>query len=186
MRNNTITAHILSVNSDYAITSAGTVYNIKTNRPLSPFPVEGYPCIKIREESTGKKRTLYIHRLMAETFITAKIPANQVVDHIDGDKTNNSLKNLRVVSMAMNLWNSTKRKGYCCIDDNRYVAYIDQNRKRHHLGYFSTPEEARAAYLAAKKVLHKVVQDTTLLPPHPTTAIKIEVRTGNNIKVGTP
>ena len=45
----------------------------------------------------------YGHRLIAETFLNLDITSNLVVDHIDGDKTNNALSNLRIVTQKENL-----------------------------------------------------------------------------------
>lgn len=52
-------------------------------------------------QSNGKIRPTTVHRLVAETFIPN--PENlEQVDHIDNDKTNNTVKNLRWVSRKFN------------------------------------------------------------------------------------
>lgn len=45
----------------------------------------------------GNKRGLFIHRLIADAFI-GDIPDGYVVNHKDGDKTNNIVSNLEIVS----------------------------------------------------------------------------------------
>ena len=42
----------------------------------------------------GKRKRYYVHRLVAETFLT-KIPGKEFVDHIDGNPSNNVYTNLR-------------------------------------------------------------------------------------------
>lgn len=56
---------------------------------------DGYPCIK------RKNKTIYRHQLVAETFIGAR-PEGMVIDHIDNDKENNCVQNLRYVSPSEN------------------------------------------------------------------------------------
>ena len=50
----------------------------------------------------------YVHRLVAEAFLGSSHDG-AVVDHIDGDTTNNRLKNLRWVTQRQNIWDSYKR-----------------------------------------------------------------------------
>ena len=50
----------------------------------------GYKCVVLYKD--GKKRTFLVHRLMLLTFV---YDDSRHVDHIDGDKHNNNLDNLR-------------------------------------------------------------------------------------------
>lgn len=77
------------------------------------------------------------------------------VDHIDGVRTNNSVANLRAVSRVENCHNRRTAKGYSFHKRQQtWNAYIQVNNKLMQLGSFKTEEEARAAYLAAKKIHH--------------------------------
>ena len=79
------------------------------------------------------------------------------IDHIDGDKQNNSIENLRVVTNAQNGWNNshTKCKGYYWDKKNKkFKAHIKVNYKQIHLGCFDLESDARNAYLEAKKIYH--------------------------------
>lgn len=105
---------------------------------------------------------VWAHRA-AWCYVTGSWPTLQI-DHIDGDKINNRINNLRDVRPSVNSQNlrrphSDNRSGFLGVSwhkrDQVYVAriYIDgQNRT---LGRFSEPEEAHAAYLAAKRRLHE-------------------------------
>ncbi len=72
-----------------------------------------------------------------------------VVDHINGDITNNTRANLRVLTNQQNLWNN-KVKGVSQLKGGKWMARIQANGKRITLGSnFRTREEAEAAYKKA-------------------------------------
>ncbi len=59
----------------------------------------GYHYMAFRED--GKQKNFYIHRLVAETFIPNP-DGKPFVNHIDGDKSNNSADNLEWVTVTEN------------------------------------------------------------------------------------
>jgi hypothetical protein len=84
------------------------------------------------------------------------LPINQV-DHIDGNKINNKIENLRDVTTQQNQWNHTKAKGYSLNKKiNKFQSRIKINGKLKHIGYFDTEQEARNAYLKAKETHHVI------------------------------
>lgn len=96
------------------------------------------------------------HRL-AWYLCYGKLPLNQI-DHIDGNRTNNKITNLRDVTQQQNQWNQTKAKGYYWDKQKgKYTAQITLDNKRIYLGAFPTEEEARNAYLKGKSKYHVIV-----------------------------
>lgn len=84
----------------YLITENGTVINSQTNKVLKPCNNgNGYLYV-----SLGRKNHRYIHRLVAEAFIPNPDNLPQI-DHIDTDKTNNNVSNLRWVTRKQNINN---------------------------------------------------------------------------------
>jgi hypothetical protein len=78
------------------------------------------------------------------------------LDHINSNRADNRICNLRSVTQQENAWNY-KGKGYSFKKDkNKFRAYIKINKKSKHLGYFDNEEDARAAYLIAKENYHKI------------------------------
>ncbi len=81
----------------------------------------------------------------------------ETVDHINRDKTDNRIANLREATRSQNLANRTVRaksgyKGVVRIK-GRYRAGITIGGKSHYLGLYLTPEEAHARYAEeARKV----------------------------------
>jgi len=102
------------------------------------------------------------HRLMAYCFlglknIVGKSGANDCIDHINGDKLDNRVENLRITTHQGNQQNQTKAKGYYWNNEkNKWRASIGINGKLIHLGYYDTEEEAHEAYLRAKPIYHTI------------------------------
>lgn len=103
----------------------------------------------VRLEIAGGR--YHAHRL-AWLYVHGEWPENNI-DHIDGDRSNNRIANLRVANPSQNIANSRKRKASefkgVSRRHKRWVAQITLNYKSLYLGTFNTPEEAHAAYLAA-------------------------------------
>lgn len=91
----------LSFNENYAINADGEVANLKTGLIVRGSERNGYLRITIRNKQYS------IHRLVWETF-NEPIPEGYYIDHIDGDKSNNALSNLRLVTQSDNMKNAMK------------------------------------------------------------------------------
>ena len=84
------------------------------------------------------------------------------VDHIDGDGLNNRRGNLRLATAGQNQHNKGLQRnntsGFKGVrwrsDKGKWVARIDKDGKRRHLGYFDTVEGAHSAYVAASMAIH--------------------------------
>lgn len=114
--------------------------------------VAGTTCLNgyIRIKVYG--RVLFAHRL-AWLYVHGEFPPDQL-DHINHNKSDNRLSNLRPATRAQNQKNrfansnsTSGRKGVVWSKKAglwRSVACL--NGKKHHLGYFHDPEAASAAY----------------------------------------
>ena len=134
---------------NYAIFKDGSVVNCETGYVLKHGKdKDGYPitCIMFK----GKAYILKIHRLLAQAFIPN--PENlPVVDHINRDRSDNRLENLRWATIQDNALNTDyiafNKLGY------KYISFNTQN-KRYLVSkridgipfneYFKTLEEAIA------------------------------------------
>jgi len=138
-------------------------------RPRDHFKTERY-CKNWNVQFSGKvagapdksKRTFYIriglnskkyraHRL-AWLYQYGELPKNQI-DHIDGDGTNNKISNLRDVTQSENqrnsrlpLNNTSGVKGVTWLKSRqKWVAHLQLNGRKKHLGCFDTVEDAEKA-----------------------------------------
>ncbi len=90
----------------YAITNDGRVYSHISHKYLkarSKSP-HFYPYVGLSKD--GKVTTYKVHRLMGIVFLG--ITKHLQINHIDGDRTNNLLSNLEVVTQYENLRHAVK------------------------------------------------------------------------------
>lgn len=107
---------------------------------------------------------LYLSHRLAFLYMTGEWPG-KVVDHLNGDPSDNRFCNLRSTDQKTNLQNkrraqkTNKSSGLLGVtfhkQTGKFIAAIGSNGKRLHLGYFSDPQEAHQAYLEKKRELHE-------------------------------
>ena len=128
---------------------------IKVGAAAGTVSSNGY--IVIRVDGTRFKA----HRL-AWLYTHGVMPTHDI-DHLNRVKADNRIANLRDVSRSMNLQNQTRPRtdntsGYLGVSwykaSKRWSAQLRVSGRNQHLGYFSNPEAAHAAYLAAKLRFH--------------------------------
>lgn len=84
----------------YEISDLGRIRNIETNRILKPYiNKKGY--YRINLKINKKNNQFSVYRLVAEVFISDKLDGLEV-DHINRDKDDNRLVNLRIVTSKEN------------------------------------------------------------------------------------
>lgn len=109
----------------------------------------------------GINRRYYMAHRLAWLFTYGEWP-NGVVDHINGDTSDNRICNLRSATQAENSRNQRISKnnssGFKGVHwharRQKWAASIRSNWKLHHLGYFDVPEDASRAYDEASVLLH--------------------------------
>ena len=143
----------------------GVVSRVKSysnNSKLGPITgkhCEGY----LRVTTQGVQ--LLLHRLVWMLYYGEEPP--QFIDHIDNDKTNNKIHNLRAASVTENNRNVVpKSSGYKGVSlykpTGKYHAQITVDRCRKHLGYFDTAEDAANVYDQAAIKYHGEFARTNL------------------------
>jgi hypothetical protein len=142
----------------YQVSTLGNVRSFKNRWGLRDTPrvlkpgrsSDGYLSVVLC--LLDKKMTAKVHRLVAEAFIPREDGRDQV-DHVDRNKKNNAVTNLRWSTRSENNHNVAGRgvSRFVGVDRyrNKWRAQITLNGIRKHLGYFSTEEEAARAYDAA-------------------------------------
>ena len=101
---------------------------------------------------------------LAWLYIHGELPQG-MIDHIDGNRVNNAIANLRIATNQQNSQNKrqTSPTKVSCkllgvtwnIDRQCWQAQIGHNGKNYYLGLYKTDTAAHAAYLKAKRRLHE-------------------------------
>ena len=99
------------------------------------------------------------HRL-AWLYVMGEFPKGDI-DHINGDRADNRISNLRAASRSENMQNlkgahKDSATGFLGVHKhrNKFSAQIMVGGVKHRLGTFDTPTLAHEAYLEAKRRLH--------------------------------
>jgi hypothetical protein len=110
---------LITANTNYEISDKGNVRNTHTKELIKiRITSEGYCSVSL---SSGDKKNHFIHRLMATEFIPN--PENKIsVDHIDKNRANNSLDNLR--------WATAKEQS----ENRNYARKKSQGKKVWRIG----------------------------------------------------
>lgn len=146
---------IIKQSNYYQVSNLGRVMGLKRGIILKPFPDSwGYPTVDIH------RKKIKVHMLVAEAFMDEKQPKMQI-DHIDRNKWNNYLNNLRYVTQSENRYNMNSYKdsksNYKGVSwhkaSNKWTAKIRKNKKDRYIGLFESEIEAALAY---DKIAYKI------------------------------
>ncbi len=115
--------------------------------------------------------TVLLHRWILKSYANIRLGGLQV-DHINGNKLDNRLENLRPASHLQNQQNrgaqSDNKTGYKGVSFHKamgkYLASIRVNGKSIHLGYYTNPLDAALAYDAAARQYHGSFANTNSKP----------------------
>lgn len=112
---------IPNTNERYYATEDGHIYDIKLNKYIAENKSKrGW--LKCHIWYKGKRITIGVHRLIAYAFLGE---SDLTVNHIDGDKTNNSINNLEYMSLQEQNWHRSRtlhsgnQKPIICIEQNK-------------------------------------------------------------------
>lgn len=129
----------------------GRLISKKSNMVMSNYSDEGYLRVRINgKEYRG-------HRIIWEMH-NGEIPTGYLIDHINGDRSDNRIENLRLSTRQQNNVNSKPQNGIkykgVTRTGSRFRARISYNGSTYSLGTFASAEEAAEAYNNKAMELH--------------------------------
>jgi len=145
-----------------------TVEN-KTEFDIDTLNTGGYKTISLNA------RPYVLHRIKYQLFVNRILDDSEIVDHIDRDKTNNSIDNLRVVDASVNAQNksmqnvnkTSKYKGvYLDKSKDIFISKIMFRGESVFLGSFIFDKDAALAYdafVVANNLEHATNKELGLL-----------------------
>jgi len=137
---------------NYSISNLGNVKNMTTGRMLKNKD-NGIGYVIVSLSKNNSSNNFLVSRLVGEYFLEGFDPKLEI-DHIDRNKQNNNMSNLRCVSRSDNLRNKSKRTG--CSSKYKGVYQLKNGKWRSsgyndgivkYLGQFETEEDAYQKYL---------------------------------------
>ena len=105
----------------------------------------------------------YLAHRLAWFYVYGTWPVNDI-DHLDTNRGNNRIANLRDVTNQINRENirapkASNKCGFLGVvyhpEAKKWRARIQTNGKGKHIGLYETPEEAHDAYVIAKRKVHE-------------------------------
>ena len=154
----------------YAVSDQGFVLSKNKMRMLRGcIDSVGYPCLNISHNKV--RRHVRVHTLVAEAFLDNPT-ACKYVDHIDGDKTNNVVENLRWCSNSENQQNrqkaSNNTSGYKGVFFHRqagkWCVQITVDGVCHSCGLYDNIVDAAKAYNSKALELHGEFAKLNVIP----------------------
>jgi len=122
-------------------------FNNKIMYPIKTLNSSGYSNIKVCGQNY---QTHHVAFYMMHGFLP-RLP--YTIDHINGNKSDNRLKNLRIANKTLQNINRKKQRGaHFHKSKGVWISQIQINRKKYHLGCFMTRKEAYIAYNRALRM----------------------------------
>ena len=135
----------------YSVSNLGRIRNDNSLLLLKPTLTCGY--LKVRLSKNGKVKDFMIHKLVYCIFNKVdKIPKGFIIDHIDANKTNNKLNNLRLITLSENVKAAlyeTKTNSSCKRVEQ--LTLFDE-----HIDYFNSCAEAARSLNLDSSTISKV------------------------------
>lgn len=146
--------------NDYQASTLGNIRSLKCGKIKNLKLLQStnqYPIVNLWKNN--KIKSMFVHKIMAITFlghIPNKFESN-VIDHIDRNRLNNRLSNLRLISQRENSIKNLPKSGYhgVCFNsaNKKWQVRPKINGMSIHFSYFDCPKLAHYCYLEFTSII---------------------------------
>jgi len=125
---------------------------LSAGKEIRTLDGSGYKVVRLTHE--GAHRSYRVHRICYA--IAHGSDTQKIIDHINGNRQDNRIANLRAVDFSCNVrnQNTPKRKGlrgaHWDKAKRKWLAQMKVNYKTVYIGRFDTEQKAHEAYMAAR------------------------------------
>lgn len=140
----------------YGADRHGNIYSFKYTEKKLSIAIVNYGYNVFRIQYRKKQKSLMVSRFLFECFLGRCLQKGEVVDHIDRNKTNDNIDNLRLATQSLNLFNRLKYSSKQCTSsfkgvhfssrEKKFIARITVNGKTVYGGAYHSEIEAAKAY----------------------------------------
>ena len=150
----------------------GIVYSRRTGKSIGGLNIHGY--VRISKWANGKVRRIKRSNIIWWSKYQKMPPVKMCIDHIDGDKTNDRIENLQILTHQQNLAKkrkstkgSSKYIGVSFVKNKKkFEARVRKWGKKYYFGYYGDEKEAAIARDRGMiKLYEKEMKETGFLPP---------------------
>ena len=124
--------------SNYAASKNGDIVSLKTKRIMSKNNIRGHLGFKICDKKFEKPKIYLQHRFIYELF-KGVIPSCLEIDHINNCKTDNRIKNLKLLTHKQNVGESRNKPIIStCIENGDKKVFISIKKEAFELEIYYT------------------------------------------------
>lgn len=141
----------------YLASNLGRIKSVRSGKVMSTKKhLRGYPQINFSVK--GVRKILYIHRIIAETFLE-NTSNHKTVDHIDENKKNNKASNLQWCSHKENMTFFHARR----VDKKRKEKHMVLSKKdvdhirKEHACFAAKPKDIAKGYAVSLPLVYKII-----------------------------
>ena len=150
-----ILKEMFTLNSKGQLVRNFSIGRAKANEHSTCEDKDGYLVVGVKGKSYRAHRLVWM-------YVYGEFPDGDI-DHINRDKKDNRIKNLRISTKSQNRQNISVQKNnkiglkgvWLHAQTKKWCASIGVNGKNKHLGSFDSQKEAAAAYATAAMMFHE-------------------------------